>query len=122
MKLILDSDPRVNLVRRYEPGAIQVGEQVLRAPFILSADRLEPLWPVQSLGQLSEADLAPLLALQPQIVLLGGAAADPGRVLPLRRQLGQRGVALEVMELGAACRTYNILAQEARRVVAGLFP
>jgi uncharacterized protein len=40
----------------------------------------------------------------------------------LRRMLEARGVALEVMNLGAACRTYNVLAQERREVVAGLFP
>ena len=51
--------------------------------------------------------------------LLPGAGAPGGA---LRRSVEARGVSLEFMSLGAACRTYNVLAHERRAVVAGLFP
>jgi len=58
-------------------------------------------------------------------VLIGSAeleATSAHAGSTLRRSVEARGVSLELMSLGAACRTYNVLAQERREVVAGLFP
>jgi uncharacterized protein len=122
MRLVLDSDATVHTVRRYEAGAVVVGDQRLTGPCILSARRVISDWPASASMPLTEADLAPLLELAPAIVLLGWSqqpqVPEPG----VRRSLGQRGIAVECMNLGAACRTYNVLVQEGRPVVAGLFP
>jgi uncharacterized protein len=64
--------------------------------------------------------LQPLLQLRPRIVLIGAAAGGLRPPTALRNELAARGIALECMELGAACRTYNVLSQEGREVVAGL--
>ncbi len=122
MRLVLDSDPQILTVRRYAPGEIDVAGQLIRAPCILSAARLITEWPVLSAAALDANAMAPLLALHPSLVLIGSDAADARVSGVLRRALESRGVALEVMSLGAACRTYNVLAQERREVVAGLFP
>ena len=122
MRLVLDSDPQILTVRRYAAGEIEVAGQVVRAPCILSAARLLTDWAVRSVAGLDLDAMAPLLALRPAIVLIGSDAADARASGTLRRALESRGVALEVMGLGAACRTYNVLAQERREVVAGLFP
>ena len=122
MQLGLDIDAQVLTVRRYAAGEIDVAGQLLRAPCILSAARLISDWAVHTPAELDMPALEPLLALRPSIVLIG---ADPAAGRPpaaLRRALEARGVAMEVMDLGAACRTYNVLAQERREVVAGLFP
>ena len=66
--------------------------------------------------------LAPVWPLEPRIVLLGGSGFLPDGIKALRSALAARQAALEVMDLGAACRTYNVLAQEDRPVVALLFP
>ena len=122
MRLILETDPQVLTVRSYAPGEIDVAGQKLRAPCIVSAARLITNWAVASAADLDAAALEPLLALRPQVVLIGSDATDVAAIGAVRRALAARGVALEVMSLGAACRTYNVLAQERREVVAGLFP
>ncbi|MDE2219019.1 MAG: Mth938-like domain-containing protein [Gammaproteobacteria bacterium] len=124
MRLVLDSDPQILTVRRYGPGEIEVAGQVLRAPCILSPARLIADWTASSAAELDEAALAPLLALRPTVLLIGSDAAVEGGALSgaLRRSIEARGASLELMSLGAACRTYNVLAQERREVVAGLFP
>jgi len=122
MRLVLDNDPGVYTVRRYEAGEIHVGEQLLRAPCLLSAQRIVADWSARSVAGLTEADLAAVLALEPRVFLLGTDATTERPPLALRRQLEARGIAVETMGLGAACRTYNVLAQENRPVVAGLFP
>ena len=122
MRLVLDTDSQVLTVRGYAPGEIDVAGQKIRAPCIVSAARLITDWAVASSAALDMLALAPLLALRPNVVLIGADAADVAAGGALRRALEARGVAFEVMNLGAACRTYNVLVQERREVVAGLFP
>lgn len=122
MRLVLDTDAEILTVRRYAPGEVEVGGTLLRAPFIVSPSRLIADWHVASLAALDAASLAPLFELHPAIVLIGSDAIDEHTIRTLRRTIGARRVAFECMGLGAACRTYNVLAQERREVVAGLFP
>ncbi|MBS0387678.1 MAG: hypothetical protein JSR15_04285 [Proteobacteria bacterium] len=122
MRLVLDTDAEILTVRRYSAGEIDVAGTLLRAPFILAPARLVSDWPVASATALDEAALAPLLSLRPAVLLIGAEGVDASRGSSLRRLVEARGVAFEWMGVGAACRTYNVLAQERREVVAGLFP
>ena len=122
MRLVIDTDPEILTVRRYAPGEIEVAGQLLRCPCIVSARQLIANWQASAVNTLDLNILEPLLALQPRIVLLGSDVPETRAPGDLRRVLEGRGIALEVMNLDAACRTYNVLAQELRAVVAGLFP
>jgi len=122
MRLVLDTDKEILTVRRYGAGEIEIGGSVLRAPCIVTPARLISDWAVPSAAALDEAALAPLLALRPAVLLIGADAAAAQSSAGLRRVVEARGIAFECMDLGAACRTYNVLAQERREVVAGLFP
>ncbi len=122
MRLTLDSDPRINLVRRYEPGIVIIGEQRITRPFLVTPQRLLLDWDAHDMQQLSAAQLAPLWELGADIVLMGADERPQFPAAVVRAAFRDRGIALECMGLGAACRTYNILASDARSVVAGLFP
>jgi uncharacterized protein len=122
MRLVLDSDPNIHTIRRYGPGEIVVGAQVLHGPCIVSATRLISDWAARSAATLDEAQLAPLLELRPAVVLLGVREGEPGAPRALLAALQRRGIGVETMTLGAACRTYNVLVHEGRAVVAALFP
>ena len=77
-------------------------------------------WSSATPETLGEADMQKLLALETEIVLLGTGSRlrfPPGALL---RPFGPAGIGLEVMDLQAACRTYNILAAEGRKVAAAL--
>jgi len=122
MRLLLDSDPRINLVRRYDAGVIVIGEQRITRPCIVTPEQLLLDWSASSIAELSKSQLEPLLALRADIVLLGAGETQQLPGTTIRVAFRARGIALECMSLGAACRTYNILANEARSVIAGLFP
>lgn len=109
-------------MRAYTPGEIDVAGQKLRAPFILSAASLITDWKVGSAADLDLAALQPLLSLRPDVIVIGADVAGMPVTGSWRREVEARNVAIEVMNLGAACRTYNVLANERRAVVAGLFP
>jgi len=122
MRLVLDSDSRINLVRSYGNGEIIIGERAITRPLIITPTQLVPDWVATSLADLTEAQLEPLFAQAPDVVLLGAGETQMFASAAVRASFRARHMALECMTLGAACRTYNILASEQRRVAAGLFP
>jgi uncharacterized protein len=121
MKFTLDARPGVNLIRAYSASELRIGERIVVGSCIVTADTLITNWQAEAPDELGVDELEPLLALSPQIVLLGRAAGAIAAPPSVRALLASQGIALEVMELGAACRTFNILVQEERRVAAALF-
>jgi uncharacterized protein len=120
MKLTLDANPGVNRIRSYSNGEVRVGERVLTRSCIIASDSLVAEWRPTSLADLTESDLDALFATKPELVLLGTGSTHQFAPAPIRGAFVKRGVALETMDLGAACRTFNILVQEGRRVTAAL--
>ena len=120
MKLTLDADPRVNLFRSYGNGEVRVGEQVIRSSCIVTSDALDASWPPRRVEDLTPQHLEAMFALTPQIVLLGTGATQKFPAAEIRGAFAQRRIGLEVMDVGAACRTFNLLVQEGRRVAAAL--
>ena len=119
MKLTDDTLAGINLVRAHAPGEIRVGEIVIRESCLLSADRLGS-WRPQTLEELTPEDLQSVFEFNPEIVVLGTGTKQK---FPDARLLGAvlaKGIGCEVMNTAAACRTYNVLVSEDRRVVAAL--
>ena len=93
-------------------------ERLLDAAGVDMSAQLEPRVVV---GSHMLDDVPRILALTPEVVLLGTGATQRFAPPAVRAALAQRGVGLEAMQLGAACRTFNVLVQEERRVAAALF-
>lgn len=91
---------------------------------ILVLPQATQAWPVSALGDASAANLASVVDAGVQILLLGcGAHMVPVPVpLALRQELRAHGIVIDAMDTGAACRTYNVLLAEDRRVAAALLP
>ncbi|MGH8200760.1 MAG: Mth938-like domain-containing protein [Steroidobacteraceae bacterium] len=121
MKFTLESSSRGNLVRAYSHTELRIGEELVHSSCIVSADRLITDWPPARLEALAPEHLATIFELEPEVVLLGTGERQRFPPADIRAAFTARGVGLEVMDLGAACRTYNILVQEERHAVAALF-
>jgi uncharacterized protein len=102
------------------PGWIRVGTEEIRDNVVLTPDRVVPGFAPRGFDALDAADFAALLAHEPELVILGSGAAQrfvhPRTLAPL---IDAR-IGVETMATPAACRTFNILAGEGRRVVAAL--
>ncbi len=109
-----------HLIRAYAPGRVVVDDQVLERSLVVTAERLVSDWPPRSLEALEPDHLELLLELTPEVVLLGTGAAQRFPHPQLLAPLTAAGIGVEVMSTPAACRTYNILASDGRRVVAAL--
>jgi uncharacterized protein len=110
----------VNLIRACSAHEIRVQDHVIRSSVILSAEKIVFDWPPQSAHVLAAEHLQAALALDPEVILLGTGEKqvflEPNVLAPAYHA----GVGIEIMTTPAACRTYNILVQEGRRVAAAL--
>jgi uncharacterized protein len=106
--------------RACSPHAVTVVDRELTRSFLLAPDRLIEDWSVASADQFDLAAVDAVAALQPEVVLLG---TGKRQVFPSREAqaaLLRRRIGIEVMDNAAACRTYNLLAGEGRRVIAAI--
>jgi len=119
MQLNLERPDYQFSLRGADGASALVNERTLRQSFIVAPDALVEAWPVALASALTPADLEPLLALNPELIVLGTGA---GQIFPTAEVMATcltRGVGIEVMANAAAARTFNVLAAEGRRVVAG---
>ncbi len=122
MKLTLENPQAVNVVRGYGHGSIWIGETQVTTTCMVAAQTLVVDLRPPSPAELLLADLEPVFALQPDLAIVGWAGGQFLMPPSQRRWFLERRIGIEVMELGAACRTYNLLVQDGRPVAALLFP
>jgi uncharacterized protein len=119
MQLNLEHPDHEFLLRGADGTVAVVNDRRLTSSFIIAPDRLIDAWPVGHARALSEVDLAPLLELDPEVILLGTGATQVFPPAAVMAACLGRGIGIEVMTNAAAARTFNVLASEGRRVVAG---
>jgi uncharacterized protein len=117
------------VIQSYAGGEFRVSGVVYRGAIIVTAERTVSWEGVSSFPELRALDFRPLtLALSPKgggefdVVLLGTGKMMQLLNPALRRELKELGLAVDVMDTGAASRTYNVLMAEGRRVAAALLP
>jgi uncharacterized protein len=119
VKLQASRPSGVNAITGYGEGYVMVNGERRASSVVVLADRVED-WSVERFDALTVEDFRFLQELGVEIVLLG---TGPRQRFPhprLTAELAQAGIGLEVMDVQAACRTYNILVAEERRVAAAL--
>ena len=109
------------VVQGFRPGGFTIGG-VRHDSSVLVHPQGTVAWEVERLEQLTVETLDPLLEVEPAVEILLVGAGDRFAPAPpaLRANLRARGVSLEAMDTKAACRTYNLLVAEDRRVAAAL--
>jgi uncharacterized protein len=105
-------------LRGVNAEGVLVNERRLAASFILSPMVLIDAWRPRSIAELVPEDMEPVLALNPSVVLLGSGATLRFPSAAVMAACLTRGIGIEVMDNAAAARTFNVLATEARKVVA----
>ncbi|MCW8808485.1 MAG: Mth938-like domain-containing protein [Rhodanobacter sp.] len=118
MDLSLDRPEGYLFVRRVDADRITLADRELDSSFLLAPDRALEDWPVNDAATLEAGHVESVLALQPELVILG---TGQRQIFPAAAFLAgflRKGVGIEVMDNAAAARTYNLLAGEGRRVVA----
>ena len=119
MKLHDASSPGYNSFTGYGEGFIAVNGITYRHSLIVTPQRIDDTWGADAQA-LRPEDMAPLASFAGHVILLGTGSQQHFPSPALLRPLLTAGIAIEIMDSFAACRTYNILAAENRPVVAAL--
>ncbi len=114
------------IIQSYAGGTFKVSGVSYDGPIIVMPDgcQVGNISQDTSLDDLSVNDFQPLIdnANEIDVVLLGCGSTMAFISPTLRNDLKQPGVSVDVMDTGAACRTYNVLMAEGRRIVCALLP
>jgi uncharacterized protein len=119
MKFTQQRPEGINLIRRYGVDYISLGGDEIRESCIVTAGTVVP-WMPRSVDELGAEHLLPLFEQRPEVVVLSTGARQVFPRAALRAEFATRKIGLEVMEIGAACRTYNVLVGEERRALAAI--
>jgi uncharacterized protein len=123
-KTLPTPDPtQLQVIRTYGPGRFLIGEREWREPVLVTAFFTVP-WSVARADEVAPDNLAALEKAEAPIefLVLGCGPRSLFIAPDIRAALKAAGLALEVLDTGSACRTYNVLLAEGRRVAAALVP
>jgi uncharacterized protein len=118
MRFARDSSSAAHIIRGYGTGELRIDDDIYRETVIVSASTVLPLPEIRDMSDLAALDPSRLLALDPELVLLGTGARQIFPAASFRAKFLSAGIGFEVMDTGAACRTFNVLVAEQRRVAA----
>ena len=104
----------------YGSGYVEVNKQRYERSIVVTPEVIHDTWSVASLDALSPEALNYLLALKPEILLLGTGATHRFPAPATLREFARAQIGVESMDTAAACRTFNILMAEGRDVVAAV--
>lgn len=120
MKMALDNPGGSNSITAYEPGQVRVRDQTYTRSLIVMPQQVIEDWQPVSAEELQNTHFRPLLDDAPEVVIIGTGDQqlfpDPAVFMTLM----DMGIGYEVMDNSAACRTYNILLAEDRKVALAL--
>jgi uncharacterized protein len=109
-----------HVIQGYDSRRILVDGKSYEKGLILTPERIIEDWGPADPADLTAEDVTALVALDPQVIVIGTGSRQ---VLPAPEVYAaamSHGIGIEIMDTGAACRTYNIVMAEGRRIVAGL--
>jgi uncharacterized protein len=118
MQFTQDLSSGINVIRAYGSGELRVNENSYRGAVILSASTVIAEPNIHNLEDLIAVDGSRILALEPELVLLGTGSRQIFPAASFGAQFLRAGIGFEVMDTGAACRTFNVLVAEHRQVAA----
>lgn len=120
MKLYLEQGGNSNRITSYQTGSVTINAELIQTSVIVSADTIMRDWGLEQAGDLDSAWLEPVIALKPDVILVGTGSHTVFPERSVMLDLYRAGIGIEVMDTAAACRSFNILVDEGRNVVAAL--
>lgn len=123
MKLSQEAVTDYNQIHSYDSDQVVIRPQhqtrlePLKSNFILTREQLISDWPVSNIESLTAEQLAQLKQLGPEVILFATGSGLCPELQKLAQTFMQDHIGVEFMELGAACRTFNLLVSEQRKVL-----
>ncbi len=120
MKLAREDGNVAHRIQAYEPGWLRIQDTLYERSLLLTSESVLTELAAERLADLTLTDLQPAIDWKPELILLGTGVEHQLPERALMRALISSGIGVEAMDTAAACRTFNLLIGEDRRVVAAL--
>ena len=120
MKLHLTTAENNHLITGYGADFVEINRQRYTSNLIVMTDKLLLDWQATDFVSLTAAHFVQIIELKPEVVLLGTGEQHQFLHPKITQNLIENGIPIECMTTAAACRTYNILMSEGRKVIAAL--
>lgn len=109
-----------HIIKSYQPGSLVINDLSYNKSLIISYNQLITDWAPQDINELTNQDLEILLQLKLEVVLIGTGSKQHFLSAAILAPLIRGNLGHEVMDTAAACRTFNLLASDGRKVAAAL--
>jgi len=120
LKLQLSNTAGQKIFTEHGPGYVTVNNERFEQPVVVTPEQVLTDWAPQDFAALEEAHFEYFLAFQPEVVLIGTGELLRFPHPRLYRRLIEANIGIEFMDTAAACRTFDILVSEDRKVVAAI--
>ncbi len=120
MKFQPDRPEGTNIIHAVTRTQVSVNGQPYTTSVLVPGDAPLSLWGPENLAALTADHIAEILPFKPELVILGSGPALRFAHPSVLRPLIEAGIGVETMDTPAACRTYNVLMSEGRKVLAAL--
>jgi uncharacterized protein len=121
MKFSEEHDEQAFVITGYDKASVRINDKGFTHGFILTSEYFNPDWKPQRFSHLKPQHLEEIFALEPEVILLGTGAKQLFPEKEVYLSLVNSTIGFEVMNTQAACRTFNILTADNRKVAAALF-
>ena len=116
-----ETDPTEGyFITSYDEATLQVNGKDFSSSLIIAGNTLKTDWSPRTIESLKPEHFTEIIELKPELVIIGTGNKLTFPPVEVYAELIKLGVGVEIMDTGAACRTYNILLGEDRHVVCGL--
>ena len=120
MNFSQDTDESNTSIHSYNEEYFVINQSKYNCHCQLHRSSFAKEWIPADINQLTLSDFETLIALKPEVIILGSGTKIKFPDNELRREFNRLNIGLEVMDTGAACRTYNVLLSEGRNVAAAI--
>lgn len=120
MKFAQDDPDEGYVITAYDSDSVTVNGKPFRQSLIITHLKLHENWPIDSISHLQPDHVDLVLSFNPELIIIGTGNRLVFPAAEMYSSIIKRGIGVDFMDTGAACRTYNILVSEGRDVVAGL--
>jgi uncharacterized protein len=118
MRFTQDLNPNVNVIRSYGESELRINGDTANTAMIIATSSMRAEPELRTVADLTAEHAAHVLEFDPELVLLGTGKRQVFPSASFGARFLQAAIGFEVMDTGAACRTFNVLVSEQRRVVA----
>ncbi len=120
MKFAQDSQEEGYVITAYDIDSVSINGKTFSQSLVIANAQLNDNWNINCIESLTPGHVDQVLSFEPELIIIGTGNKLIFPAVEIYASIIERGIGVDFMDTGAACRTYNILMSEGRDVVAGL--